>query len=89
MEHVVTVTDADDWATQPMCKLPVLSMGFFEGERSNAKAMARELSELWGVLEEPPPESEKVDFKTGGKNNCKGRDNRQKGRDDKVNLFVF
>jgi hypothetical protein len=88
MEYVVTVTDADDWATQPIDKLPVLSMGVFEGERSNAKAMARELSELWGVLEEPPPESEKPDFKKGGKNNRKGRDNRRRGRDDKVDLFV-
>jgi hypothetical protein len=89
MEYVVTVTDADDWATQPIDKLPVLSMGVFEGERSNAKAMARELSELWGILEEPLPESEKPDFKTGGKNNRKGRDNRRRGRDDKVNAFVL
>jgi hypothetical protein len=89
MEYVVTtVTDADDWATQPIDKLPVLSMGVFEGERSNAKAMARELSQLWGVPDESP-ESEKPDLKNkGGKNNPKGRDNRRRGRDDKVDLFL-
>jgi hypothetical protein len=87
MEYVVTVTAADAWATQPIHKLPVLSLGVFEGERSDAKAMARELSELWGIPEEPS-ESEKPDFKKEGKNNRKGRDNRRRGRDDTVDFFV-
>jgi hypothetical protein len=73
--------------TKSINKLPVLSMGVFEGERSNAKAMAKELSELWGIPEEPS-ESEKPDLKKGGKNNPKGRDNRRRGRDDKVDLFL-
>lgn len=88
MEYIVTtVTDADDWATKPIDKLQVLSMGVFEGERSNAKAMARELSQLWGIPDEPS-ESEKPDLKKGGKNNPKGRDNRRRGRHDKVDLFL-
>lgn len=86
IEYVMTVTYADDWATQPIDKFPVLSMGVFEGERSNAKAMARELSELWGI-QEGPPESDKSDFKKEGKNNRKGRDNRRRGRDHKIDFF--
>lgn len=55
-EYVVTV-DEKAWATQPIWRLPVVSMGVFEGERSKAKAMARELALLWGIPEEPPPET--------------------------------
>lgn len=44
----------DSWATKPISKLPVLSLGVFEGERSKAKAMARELALLWEIPEEPP-----------------------------------
>ena len=31
----------------PISKVPVISMGVFEGERAKAKAMARELASLW------------------------------------------
>ena len=39
------------WSVDPIWKLPVVSMGVFEGERSNAKAMAKELSVLWETMD--------------------------------------
>lgn len=38
---------SDSWAAEPISCLPVISMGVFEGERSNAKVMVKELSSLW------------------------------------------
>jgi len=49
----VTFTDEDSWKTEPISRLPVVSMGIFEGERSHAKAMAKELAELWDLPMEP------------------------------------
>jgi hypothetical protein len=46
------LTEEYSWATEPISKLPVLSMGVFEGERIKAKAMARELAVLWDIPEE-------------------------------------
>ena len=46
-----TIVDAEAWATQPIWRLPVVSMGVFEGERSKAKVMATELAGLWGIPE--------------------------------------
>ena len=45
-----TIQDSD-WNTEPIWKLPVISVGVFEGERANAKEMARGLSGLWGTKE--------------------------------------
>ena len=83
MEYVLTVTESDSWLTLPIGKLPVLSMGVFEGERSNAKAMARELAHLWHIPDEPPEaELEKV-----SRNKRKGRDCRRRGRENSVERF--
>eukprot|EP00545_Synedropsis_sp_CCMP1620_P007357 CAMPEP_0119021610 /NCGR_PEP_ID=MMETSP1176-20130426/26333_1 /TAXON_ID=265551 /ORGANISM="Synedropsis recta cf, Strain CCMP1620" /LENGTH=417 /DNA_ID=CAMNT_0006976253 /DNA_START=134 /DNA_END=1384 /DNA_ORIENTATION=- len=49
--EVVLTIDPTAWATQPIWTLPAVSMGVFEGERSKAKAMAKELSELWEIPE--------------------------------------
>eukprot|EP00566_Odontella_aurita_P011276 CAMPEP_0113556824 /NCGR_PEP_ID=MMETSP0015_2-20120614/17458_1 /TAXON_ID=2838 /ORGANISM="Odontella" /LENGTH=412 /DNA_ID=CAMNT_0000458197 /DNA_START=235 /DNA_END=1473 /DNA_ORIENTATION=- /assembly_acc=CAM_ASM_000160 len=49
-ELVITI-DPDSWASQPLWNLPAISMGVFEGERTQAKAMAKELSLLWKVTE--------------------------------------
>jgi len=57
MEYIITLTDDDSWATEPISRLPVVSMGIFEGERSNAKAMAKELADLWGIPREPLDDS--------------------------------
>ena len=51
--YTITLSDEDSWSTQPISRLPVVSMGIFEGERSKAKAMAKELAELWDLPMEP------------------------------------
>ena len=51
-KYIVEMSEEDSWANQPISRLPVLSMGDFEGERANAKAMARELAVLWDLPEE-------------------------------------
>jgi hypothetical protein len=48
-ECVMTVSQHDDAASKHISKLPVLSLGIFEGERSQAKAMSRELARLWDI----------------------------------------
>ena len=61
-ELVITLDNRKSWATLPIGKLPVVSLGVFEGERSKAKAMAKELAELWDITEqqeESPLESSK------------------------------
>ena len=53
-EYVITLTDSDFSASsKPISQLPVLSMGVFEGERSMAKTMARNLVNLWEIPQEP------------------------------------
>lgn len=51
---VITVDSAvtDAWATEPIWRLPSVSIGVFEGERSKAKAMAKRLAELWEVKDD-------------------------------------
>ena len=67
-EHSATkffmAIDSDSWVTQPIWRLPAISMGVFEGERSQAKAMARELAQLWDTMEREKPEV----FETKSKN---------------------
>mmetsp|Transcript_31828 Transcript_31828/g.42429 ORF Transcript_31828/g.42429 Transcript_31828/m.42429 type:complete len:329 (+) Transcript_31828:752-1738(+) len=51
-----TITiDPDTWSNNVINALPSVSMGVFEGERSQAKTMARALSDLWEV-----PDEEKI-----------------------------
>ncbi|KAL7566578.1 hypothetical protein ACA910_000644 [Epithemia clementina (nom. ined.)] len=40
------------WATRPMWQLPVQVAGEYEGDRPQAKAMAKELSIMWEIAEE-------------------------------------
>lgn len=49
--YVITLenTNQQAWATSPIWKLPVVSFGVFEGERSSAKAMAKNLAERWEI----------------------------------------
>lgn len=51
LEFVLELSDEDSWSTEPISTLPFLSMGIFEGERSQAKAMAKELAQLWGTTD--------------------------------------
>ena len=74
-------------------KLPVLSMGVFEGERSKAKAMARELALLWDIPEEVvatensiSPLSCKNDKKPF-KNKRRGKDTGRRRRNKEVDFF--
>lgn len=53
LEYTITLTDDDSWATEPISRLPVVSLGILEGERCNAKAMAKELADLWDIPMEP------------------------------------
>jgi hypothetical protein len=47
-EYIVELNEDDPHSTkQPLSKLPILTMGVFEGDRSNAKAMAKQLALLW------------------------------------------
>ncbi|KAL3903726.1 MAG: hypothetical protein SGILL_010339, partial [Bacillariaceae sp.] len=49
-EYVVELNEDDTRAIkQPISKLPILTMGVFEGDRSSAKAMAKQLALLWDV----------------------------------------
>lgn len=50
-EYVIAV-DSNAWAYEPIFQLPAVSMGVFEGDRSKAKQMARELAELWDIPEQ-------------------------------------
>jgi hypothetical protein len=51
---------------QPISKLPIVSMGFFVGDRTNAKAMARELATIWDIPKiEEAFEVEKASAKAG------------------------
>jgi hypothetical protein len=50
IEYIVEVTEEDPYTVkQPISRLPVLTMGVFEGDRSKAKAMAKELAVLWAI----------------------------------------
>jgi hypothetical protein len=53
-DYVVILNEISQeaWASQPIWKLPMVSIGTFEGDRAKAKAMASELAILWGVPEE-------------------------------------
>ena len=80
-ELVITLDNKKSWATLPIAKLPVVSLGVFEGERSKAKAMAKELAELWEIpeLEESLPES--VKSRKGTKASGKSVYERQRRRE--------
>lgn len=78
-----TTVDANAWASDPIWKLPSVSMGVFEGERVKAKAMARELASLWevsekaqvqmrGVKSKGPKNRRNAGARGGGKTKMKG-----------------
>lgn len=76
-EYVVTLDiDQETWAVQPIWKLPLVSIGTFEGERAKAKAMAKELAVLWGIPEETkgdgPRNRRAAGAKKGGKTKVNG-----------------
>ena len=77
-ELVITM-DTKSWATLPIEKLPVVSLGVFEGERSKAKAMAKELAELWDIPERA--QDENIDeISSNSNHNDKPRKNKSRGK---------
>jgi hypothetical protein len=63
----------------PISNLPAISMGVFEGERSQAKAMTRELASLWDLPleQEMPGQKEQSTRKPRGNEKRKGRRNQR------------
>lgn len=87
-DYVMTIDEAtqEAWATKPIWKLPVVSMGTFSGDRSNAKAMAKELALLWEIPEEGklpgggPQNRKNAGAHGGGKTKAKSlSDHRKRG----------
>jgi hypothetical protein len=85
-EYVLTLGEISQeaWASQPIWKLPMVSIGSFEGERAKAKAMARELAILWEVPEDTVgdgPKTRRVaGAKGGGKTKMGGLSSHRKTR---------
>lgn len=83
-----TSFDVEAWATQAIWRLPVMSMGVFEGERSKAKNMAGALAKLWEIPEENKDAGgaknrREAGAKKGGKTKMKGlRQHRRSGRNN-------
>ena len=87
-ELVITLDNKKSWATLAIGKLPVVSLGVFEGERTKAKAMAKELAALWEIpeqQEESLPESSKS--RKGTKASGKSVYERQRRRDRDHNHY--
>ena len=83
VSEVMQLTDEEAWANDPISKLPVLSLGVFEGERSKAKAMARELALLWDIpeeLEETISNGSNESFKKGNKQKRNNKKDNQRRR---------
>lgn len=51
---------AEAWTRDPIFKRPAVSLGVFEGQRCDAKSMAKELAVMWNVLDA----TKKVDKRT-------------------------
>lgn len=84
-EYTMTLSEDDSWAIQPISKLPVVTLGVFEGERSKAKAMAKELAELWGIPSEPLDSLVDYEQNSNNKNNSQGKRRGGKARRDRRN----
>jgi hypothetical protein len=83
-----------DWTTRPIWQLPAVSIGAFEGDRTKAKAMAKELAVLWKIRENHATKKTSIGSasgggaknrknagaKGGGKNKMKGLSQHRRGR---------
>lgn len=43
--------DSETWASEPIWRLPSISLGVFEGERADAKNMVKELAIVWETMD--------------------------------------
>ena len=66
----------NEWATKPIWKLPVVSIGIFRGERVNAKAMSKAIADQWKIPEKVARGDEKSHKEVGA---SKGDRRRTKG----------
>ena len=84
MENVTVKWDKvtrESWATKPIGNLPVLSL-MFQGERSNAKSMAKALAVLWDIPEKDTliSDGDKKKSKKDSKSKMEGlRQHRKRG----------
>lgn len=75
-----------EWATFPIWKLPVVSLGTFIGQRSSAKLMAKELAKLWDIPEldavtgEGPKNRREAGARKGGRTKVRGISERRRDR---------
>lgn len=51
-ESTEIIVNSSSWETEPIWRLPVVSVGIFEGDRAKAKEMAKRLSLLWEISED-------------------------------------
>jgi len=80
MDTTMFEFEMEDWATRPIWQLPVMNVGVFEGDRTKAKAMAKELATLWDTREPKKAGGVGIGVKTrkdagargGGKTQMKG-----------------
>ena len=71
-----------DQVDLPISELPAISMGVFEGERSQAKAMARELALLWEI---PQAAQDKIMEYNNHHNSNSSSNNNKKARNSYTN----
>ena len=78
------VVDGIYSAGMPISELPFVSLGFFVGERTNAKAMARELATLWEIpqVEEPFWDEKPTKMDKKGHTQERKRAQRRRQKDD-------
>ena len=76
----------ENWATDPIGKLPALSLGTFLGERSKAKEMTKALAKLWDIPEQLQQQEREEDDSTtsntvhNDNNNNNGKERRRRLR---------
>jgi hypothetical protein len=52
MEFTTVQISSSSWAADPIWRLPVVSVGSFEGDRGKAKEMCKQLSLLWQIYDD-------------------------------------
>lgn len=77
-ELIIKMEDFQSWLSEPIWKLPCVSLGVFEGQRSHAKAMANSLAILWDISEEEAAEPSERDYRP------KNKEGKSKGKTKKA-----
>eukprot|EP00978_Attheya_sp_CCMP212_P041755 scaffold243667_cov44-Attheya_sp.AAC.1 len=78
--EMVTNISSEKWATLPISRLPHIGLGVFEGERVQAKAMAKELAILWEVKDDSALTADRTPDRVGGAKNQKNTSTRREGK---------